>query len=105
MLTSGISLKNFKFKKQNLKVKKKLLSLLKNKNQVLSSLSRNYKDNYFEKNIDKYKSFKNYRVFGMGGSILGTQAIYEFLKNKINKNFTFVDNLQVKKNRNKKKRF
>ena len=30
----------------------------------------------------------------MGGSILGTQAIYDFLKHKIKKNFLFIDNLQ-----------
>ena len=35
----------------------------------------------------------------MGGSILGTKAIYEFLNHKIKKNFLFVDNLQ---NTNKK---
>jgi glucose-6-phosphate isomerase len=30
----------------------------------------------------------------MGGSTLGAQAIYDFLKKKIKKNFLFVDNLQ-----------
>ena len=30
----------------------------------------------------------------MGGSILGAQAIYDFLKPKIKKNFEFIDNLQ-----------
>ena len=30
----------------------------------------------------------------MGGSTLGTQAIYDFLKNKIKKNFFFIDNLK-----------
>ncbi len=104
MLTNGISLKNFKFNKQSLKVKKKLLFILNSKNQILSSLSRNYKDSYLKKNIKKYKSFKNFRVFGMGGSILGTQAIYEFLKNKINKDFIFIDNLQAKKKKNPKKK-
>ena len=104
MLTNGISFENFKIKKKNSKVKKKLLSILKNKNEILSSLSRDYKDSYSKKNIEKYKSFKNYRIFGMGGSILGTQAIYDFLKNKINKNFLFVDNLQVKKNKHLKEK-
>ena len=41
----------------------------------------------------------------MGGSILGTQSIYDFLKSKIKKNFHFIDNLQTNNNffRNKKK--
>ena len=32
----------------------------------------------------------------MGGSILGTQAIYDFLKHKIKKNFIFIDNFTIK---------
>ena len=40
----------------------------------------------------------------MGGSILGTQAIYDFLKKKINKRFFFIDNLQIKKNKNLKEK-
>ena len=39
----------------------------------------------------------------MGGSILGSQAIYEFLKDKIKKNFFFVNNLFKNKNIDKKK--
>ena len=104
MLTNGISFENFRIKKKNSKVKKKLLSILKNKSEILSSLSINYNDSYSKKNIKKYKSFKNYRIFGMGGSILGTQAIYDFLKKKITKKFFFIDNLQIKKNKNLKEK-
>ncbi len=32
----------------------------------------------------------------MGGSILGTKALYSFLKRKIKKNFFFLDNLSEK---------
>ena len=39
----------------------------------------------------------------MGGSILGTQSIYEFLKNRIKKKFLFIDNLQNYKNKEKKR--
>ena len=35
----------------------------------------------------------------MGGSSLGSRAIYDFLKHKIKKNFNFVDNLQPIKNK------
>jgi glucose-6-phosphate isomerase len=41
----------------------------------------------------------------MGGSILGTQAIYDFLINKINKNFIFVNNLQSNIKKDNKKKF
>ena len=39
----------------------------------------------------------------MGGSTLGAQAIYDFLKKKIKKNFIFVDNLNAFKNNKAKK--
>ena len=41
----------------------------------------------------------------MGGSILGTQAIYDFLRGKIKKNFEFIDNLQPKIKNNIKKNY
>ena len=101
MLTSRINFKNFKFKSRNLKIKKELLSILKNKNEILLSLSKNYKINF---DLNKYKNFRNIRIIGIGGSSLGTQAIYDFLKDKVKKNFLFIDNLKVnKKNKSKKK--
>ena len=39
----------------------------------------------------------------MGGSILGTQSIYEFLKKRIKKNFLFIDNLKNYKKKEKKR--
>ena len=39
----------------------------------------------------------------MGGSILGTRAIYEFLKHRTKKDFLFVDNLQNNLIQSKKK--
>ena len=35
--------------------------------------------------VDKYKKNKNFRLIGMGGSSLGTQAIHDFLREKIKK--------------------
>ena len=57
----------------------------------------------------KYSNLRKYKtivIIGMGGSILGTKAIYSFLKHKIRKKFIFLDNLdenylkQIKKNKN-----
>ena len=39
----------------------------------------------------------------MGGSSLGAQAIYDFLKKKIKKRFIFIDNLNAFKNKKVKK--
>jgi glucose-6-phosphate isomerase len=105
MLTSGINLINFKKKKKLPIVRQKLNLIIKEKNQVINSLGKNYKHLFNKKKLQKYKKSLNYRVIGMGGSILGTQAIYDFLKEKIKKNFLFIDNLRVNKNKNKNKYF
>ena len=102
MLTTSISFKNFKIRTNNSIVKKKIISLIKNKNHVISSLSKNYKNSFDKKKLKKYKKDLNYRVIGMGGSTLGTQAIYDFLNDKIKKKFSFIDNLQVSQKKNKK---
>jgi glucose-6-phosphate isomerase len=103
MLTNGINFVNFQIKKNSILVKKNLISLLKSKNEVLNSLSHNYKNNFTKKLLHKYKKKIDYRVIGMGGSSLGTQTIYDFLKHKIKKNFVFTDNLQVDLFKDKKK--
>jgi glucose-6-phosphate isomerase len=41
----------------------------------------------------------------MGGSTLGTQAIYDFLNHKIRSKFVFIDNLQANRKLNNKKSF
>ena len=103
MLTTDIIFKNFKIKKNFNKTKKILSSLLKEKNHILNSLSNNYSDSYSKKKIQKYKTSLNFKVIGMGGSTLGTQTIYSFLKSKIKKKFLFIDNLSVDQNKQYKK--
>ena len=105
MLTSGINFINFKSKKKTSFLKKKLISIIKEKNQVIDTLSKDYKNNFSKINLKKYKKSNDYRIIGMGGSTLGTQAIYNFLKHKIKKNFIFVDNLQTNQQKVKKKKF
>ena len=99
MLTSGIYFKNFKKNKKtnSSQVKKKLLLLFKEKNHILDSLKKNYKDSFSKKIINKYKKYSTFKVIGMGGSTLGTQTIYEFFKDIVKKDFVFIDNLTQKK--------
>ena len=85
--------KNFLNIKKNLKIKKSLHELLKDQPLFFKTLKPNYKYSYTNKIILKYKKFTNIRIIGMGGSILGTEAIYNFLKKKIKKKITFVNNL------------
>ena len=96
MLTKNLTFENFVYKKVNLKLKSYLKELISSKNEVINSLSRGYKYSYTKKSIKKLKGYKDIRIFGMGGSSLGTLAIYDFLKHKINKNFYFLTNLNQK---------
>ena len=105
MLTKNIKLKLFKEKKLNENLKKKLTTLLNEENFIIKSLKKEYKNNFNKKTISKFKNFINYRVIGMGGSSLGTQAIYDFLEHKIKKKFEFLDNLKSHTKKNKKKRY
>ena len=104
MLTKNIKLKLFRKNKLNQNLKKKLTNLLDEENFVIKSQKKEYKNNFNKKTISKFKSFIYYRIIGMGGSSLGSQAIYDFLKHKIKKKFEFLDNLQahIKKNQKKK---
>ena len=103
MFTQNISFKNFLIKKKKLIVKKNLNSILNEKNQVIRSLSKSYKDSFSKKNTKHFNKRFDYRIIGMGGSTLGAQAIYDFLKKKIKKNFIFVDNLNAFENKKAKK--
>lgn len=105
MISQNISFKNFKIKNKNQKFKQKLISILSEENEVINSLKKSYKNSYKKKLINKFKKSKNFRLIGMGGSILGTNTIYEFLKDKIKKNFIFIDNLQAKEKKSEKKKF
>ena len=105
MLTTNIKFREFKIKKNNLKVDKELKKLLRENSSVIKSLTKNYVNNFKLKNLLKYKKFTDYRVIGMGGSTLGTQSIYDFLNFKIKKKFTFLDNLNSSKKKIDKKKY
>ena len=107
MLTNNIKFNNFSVKSKNLHLNKIFKNLkinyLKGKIKFLLSFSKSYKYSYSKKLVHKYKKFFNFRVIGMGGSILGAKAIFQFLNHKVKKNFIFIDNLQnrldLKKNK------
>ena len=105
MFTNNINFINFKIKKKSPLVKKNLRLILKENNQVILSLSKSYKNSFNSQILSYFKKKLDYRIIGMGGSTLGAQAIYDFLKNKIKKNFSFIDNLQATNNKNIKKKY
>ena len=102
MLSKFINLKSFKIKKNKKTIQKKLKFLIKEKNQLNQSLSQTYQDKY---DLKKIKGKKNFRLIGMGGSVLGSQAIFNFLKKKINKKFLFFNNLNSFQKLDKKEKF
>ena len=68
-----------------------------NPNKTLHVLSKNFSLNLNKKDLKKFKKFNSIAIIGMGGSILGTEAIYNFLEKKIKKKIYFFDDLNTKK--------
>ena len=92
MLTSNIKFRNFKKTKKKYKkifFKEKWFKEI----SLLESLKHSYRYSYSKKKIKKFKKNINFTLIGMGGSTLGAEAIYQFLKFKIKKNFVFINNL------------
>ena len=94
MLSKDIKFKNFNIKLSSKKIKNDLYKILKEDNEILNSLRPTYKYSYNKKLIKKLKKENVLSIIGMGGSVLGTQAIYHFLKHKIKKTINFHDNLE-----------
>ncbi len=93
MLTNNINFKNFRLRKSNKKIIYLFKKLIKEDNEILNSMKQSFKDPYSKETIKRLKKFSKFRVIGMGGSVLGSRAIYNFLKEKIKKIFYFEDNL------------
>ena len=99
MLSKNIRFKNFTKKKFNKKLKvlfKNLIDKNSYDDNVIKSFSKSYSYSFTKKQLKKYKKFNFFQIYGMGGSSLGIQAIYDFMKPKIKKKFYFFDNLDSK---------
>ena len=62
---------------------------LKRINRTINVLDDKFVFNFKTKDLRKFKKFKNIAIIGMGGSILGAEAIYNFLKKKNKKKSLF----------------
>ena len=51
-----------------------------NPKKTLNVLSKKFKFNFKVQNLKKFKKFKTIALIGMGGSILGAEAINNFLE-------------------------
>ena len=97
MITKNFLFKNFQGKKNNKSLRKYFRQLIVSKNEIIKSLTSNYYYSFTKQKLAKFKKCNDVRIFGMGGSSLGANAIYDFLKYKIKKNFYFLSNLQKRK--------
>ena len=96
---SSYSFDKNKIKSVYLNTKKNLNTILNNinkKKDFFSTLSKNFKLNFKNSEVKKFNKFNNIVIIGMGGSILGSKAIYSFLHKKIKKKIIFCDNLNDK---------
>ena len=105
--------KEFFNSKNNKKINKKFFDILNNitlnldsSKNVINSLSDKFKFNFKIKDLNRFKKFNTIVIIGMGGSILGSEAIYFFLKKRIKKDFIFLNNIdedELQKIKSKKK--
>ena len=65
--------------------------------KTLNILNKNFKLNFKVSDLKRFKKFQKIALIGMGGSILGSEAIYNFLQKKIKKEIYFFDNLDENK--------
>ncbi len=96
MLTKNIKFNNFKKKKIHTKLKFFFKNLVDNslkKENLIHSFTNNFHYSFNKNLLTKLKRNKIFQIYGMGGSSLGAQAIYDFLKINIKKRFYFFDNL------------
>jgi glucose-6-phosphate isomerase len=107
-ITNTIQKKHFdkqKIKKISKKYKKhfdEIQNEIKSKN-TLHVLNNDFRFNFKISELNKFKKFKTIAVIGMGGSILGLEAIYNFLEKKIKKKIYFFDDIEEQKILNFKK--
>ena len=85
-----------KLSKSSQKIFKEVENEINNPKKVLNILNKEFELNFKVKQIQKFKKYKTVVLIGMGGSILGAEAIYKFLEPKIKKKFYFFNNLEPK---------
>ena len=84
---------NHKLNKRYSNILKNIITNLDTTKNTFHSLSDKFKFNFKTKDLYKFKKFKTVVIIGMGGSILGSEALYYFLKEKIKKNFLFFNDI------------
>ena len=101
-LNNSATFKSFKksYTKKTIKNLNNIFSEIKsdilNKNKTLNILDKNFKFNFNFKDLIKFKRYKTLAIIGMGGSILGAEAIYNCFESRIKKKIYFFNNFNEK---------
>ena len=82
---------NSQYKKKINQIKDKI----KIPNQFFNLFNKDYNFSVDISDLKKFNGYKSVVLIGMGGSILGAEAIYNFFKKNVKKDFYFLDNLDV----------
>ena len=70
---------------------------IKDKRKTLNILNQNYIFNFKVSQLNKFKKFNTIAIIGMGGSILGAEAIHSFIGEKIKKKIYFFNDIDENK--------
>ena len=96
MLSKNISFKNFKRTKIRSRLRliyRNLIDKRTDKKNLINSFTKSFSYSFNKKQLTKFKKYKVFLIYGMGGSSLGAKAIYDFMYHRIKKNFYFFDNI------------
>ncbi len=86
------------------KIYKNITKFINLKKDSFHVLSKNFKINFNVKDLKNFQKFNHIVIIGMGGSILGSETIFNFLNHKIKKRVYFLNDineieiLKLKKN-------
>ena len=93
-----------KLKEDFNKIFNQILADITTSGKTLNVLNKDFIFNFKQKDLNKFRKFKSIAVIGMGGSILGTEAIHNFLGEKIKKKVYFFNDLNIENITNFKKK-
>jgi len=92
---------NKKISKKFLSKQKKILNQLNSKilnsKTLFAMFNSKFKLSFKLKELKKFKKYNTIVIIGMGGSILGAEAIHNFLIHKIKKKIYFLNDLNIEK--------
>ena len=86
-----------KFNKKYSEIEKEVSTQIDEPENIYNILSENFRLNFKIRDLEKFKKYQNIAIIGKGGSVLGSNAIFKFLENKIKKNLFFFDNIDYEK--------